>query len=63
MGKLEQAYNWDRYAQTIANCGYYFVIVDRRNSEVSEWADEALSVYEALGSNGGNKALNPPRKS
>jgi hypothetical protein len=63
MGKLEQAYNWDRYAQTIANCGYYLVIVDRRNSEVSEWADEALSVYEALGSNGGNKALNPPRKS
>ncbi|MCW5555310.1 MAG: hypothetical protein KIS67_24505 [Verrucomicrobiae bacterium] len=48
MGKLEQAYNWDRYAQTIANCGYYFVIVDRRNSAVNEWADEALSVYEAL---------------
>lgn len=52
MGKLEQAYNWDRYAQTIANCGYYFVIVDRRSSEVNEWADEALSVYEALAGKG-----------
>ena len=48
MGKLEKAYNWDRYAQTIANCGNYFVIVDRRNSEVNEWADEAFSVYDAL---------------
>ena len=48
MGKLEKAYNWDRYAQTIANCGYYFVIVDRRNSDLSEWTDEALFVYDTL---------------
>lgn len=45
MGKLEKAYLWDRYAQTIANCGLYFVIPDRRNSEVSEWAEDVLSIH------------------
>ncbi len=48
MGKLEKAYVWDRYAQTIANCGFYCVIPDRRNSEVSEWAADAVSIYEDL---------------
>ena len=48
MGKLEKAYVWDRYAQTIANCGFYFVIPDRRNSEVSEWAGDAASIYADL---------------
>lgn len=48
MGKLEKAYVWDRYAQTIANCGFYFVIPDRRNSEVDEWAGDAVSIYEDL---------------
>ncbi len=48
MGKLEKAYNWDRYAQTIANCGYYFMIVDRRNSDQSEWANDAVCVYDTL---------------
>lgn len=28
------------------------MIVDRRNSEVNEWADEAISVYEALARKG-----------
>ena len=48
MGKLEKAYVWDRYAQTVANCGFYFVIPDRRNSDVSEWAADAVSIYEDL---------------
>jgi len=48
MGKLEKAYNWDRYAQTIANCGYYFMIVDRRTSDQSEWGDDAVFAYENL---------------
>lgn len=44
MGKLEKGYVWDRYAQTIANCGFYFVIPDRRNSEVNEWGADALAI-------------------
>jgi len=48
MGNKEKAYNWDRYAQAIANCGYYFVIVDRRNRAVEEWPDDVVAVYDTL---------------
>lgn len=48
MGYAEKTYYWDRYAQTIANCGAGFVMVDRRDRPDSEWADDLLAVYHAL---------------
>jgi dienelactone hydrolase len=48
MGIGEKAYVWDRYAQTIANCGYYFVTVDRRGRAEHEWGEDARIVHEAL---------------
>ncbi len=48
MGVGEKAYVWDRYAETIANCGACFVIVDRRGRSELEWADDARIVYDTL---------------
>ena len=48
MGEYEKAYYWDRYSQTIANCGAYFVTVDRRNRAETEWADDVMCAYDTL---------------
>ena len=53
MGYTEKTYYWDRYAQTIANCGACFVTVDRRGRAENEWADDLLTVYDSLNRNHG----------
>ena len=48
MGITEKTYYWDRYAQTIANSGAYFVTVDRRDRPESEWGNDLRTVYDSL---------------
>jgi dipeptidyl aminopeptidase/acylaminoacyl peptidase len=43
-----KGYNWDRYAQAVANCGACLVCTDRRQREPSQWAEDAFCVYESL---------------
>jgi dipeptidyl aminopeptidase/acylaminoacyl peptidase len=51
MGIGELGYTWDRWAQTIANCGGYFVCMDRRKRDPSQWADDAFCAYEFMSKN------------
>jgi dienelactone hydrolase len=49
MGNGEIGYTWDRFAQTIASCGGYFVCMDRRGrGEADQWAEDAFCAYEFL---------------
>ena len=53
MGIGEPGYTWDRLAQLVANCGGYFVCMDRRTRSPDRWADDAYSAYEFLSKNAG----------
>ncbi len=58
MGAAEKGQEWDRYPQTIANCGAYFVSVDRQHRKRGKqgergnlWAEDLFTVYETMTQN------------
>ena len=48
LGIGEMGFDWSANHEAIANCGFYFVSVDRNNRDYSQWGDDALAVYQAL---------------
>ena len=51
MGSGEKGNIWDRWAQAVANCGAYFVCMDRRQRSPDQWADDAYCAYQFLSKN------------
>ena len=48
LGNQEMGFSWSANHEAIANCGAYFVNVDRHERDASKWADDAFAAYEAL---------------
>jgi hypothetical protein len=48
LGNQEMGFTWSANHEAIANCGAYFVSVDRQQRAYSKWADDAFAAYEAL---------------
>jgi len=48
LGIGEMGFDWSANHEAIANCGAYFVSVDRNGRDYSQWADDALTVSRAL---------------
>jgi hypothetical protein len=48
LGNVEMGFTWSANHEAIANTGAYFVCVDRHRREFSQWANDALAVYEAV---------------
>jgi hypothetical protein len=51
MGIEGKGYTWEPEEQTIASCGGYFVCMDRRNRDASQWGEDAFCAYEYLAKN------------
>jgi hypothetical protein len=48
LGYQEMGFTWSANHEAIANCGAFFVSVDRRLRGYSQWADDAFAAYETL---------------
>ena len=48
LGIGEMGFDWSANHEAIANCGAYFVSVDRNGRDYSQWAEDALTVGRAL---------------
>jgi len=58
LGINEMGFTWSHNHEAFANCGAYFVSVDRQGRDYDQWGDDALTVYEALA---GRLAINTNR--
>jgi hypothetical protein len=50
LGINEMGFSWSHNYEAFANCGAYFLSVDRRGRDYSQWGDDALTVYQVLAS-------------
>lgn len=48
LGYQEMGFTWSANHEAIANCGAFFVTVDRRQRGYSQWGEDAFAAYEAL---------------
>jgi hypothetical protein len=48
LGMNEMGFTWSHNHEAFANCGAYFVSVDRRGRGYEQWAKDVLSIYQAL---------------
>lgn len=48
LGINEMGFAWSHNHEALANCGAYFVSVDRRGRDAIRWSEDALTVFRAL---------------
>jgi len=48
LGIQEMGFTWSHNHEAFANCGAYFVSVDRQGRDYGQWAGDELTVYQAL---------------